>query len=223
MLFNAKINEVQSQVFVNSLVIDALLLRVKELRAQNLAMENYLQQLGSAENAAESAIKKKIDEILEKKLNLPDTVPSQVTDLEGKVESIILDKLPSIIPEYLPSDLLARIENMERLLRLQREASIASPIPTDDQNAIKDSEKKIIPLPDTLIASPIPTDDQNAIEDLTDQSSLPAKKKGLTDSELARHLGIDKSNITRWKQKGEPTQKYRDKWEFRGRFWYEKD
>jgi len=32
-----------------------------------------------------------------------------------------------------------------------------------------------------------------------------------------------KSNITRWKQKGEPTQKYRDKWEFRGRFWYEKD
>ena len=78
---------------------------------------------------SEDAIEKKIDEILEKKLNSPDTVPSQVTDLEGKVESIILDKLPSIIPEYLPSDLLARIENMERLLRLQREASIASHSP----------------------------------------------------------------------------------------------
>ncbi|MFM6321000.1 MAG: hypothetical protein ACKPGT_14520 [Microcystis sp.] len=72
--------------------------------------------------------------------------------------------------------------------------------------------------------SPIETSDKvtNAIEDLTDQSS-PAKKKGLTDSELARHLKIDKSNITRWKQKGEPTQKYRDKWEFCGRLWYEKD
>jgi hypothetical protein len=81
---------------------------------------------------SEDAIEKKIDEILEKKLNSPDTVPSQVTDLEGKVESIILDKLPSIILEYVPSDLLARIENMERLLRLQQSASIASPIPTGE-------------------------------------------------------------------------------------------
>ncbi|MCA2939622.1 MAG: hypothetical protein IM319_10835 [Microcystis sp. M113S1] len=53
--------------------------------------------------------------------------------------------------------------------------------------------------------------------------SPSAKRKGLTDSELARHLGIDKSNITRWKQKGEPTQKYRETWELRGRFWHEKD
>ena len=220
---------------------------------------------------SEDAIEKKIDEILEKKLNSPDTVPSQLPDLDGKVESIILDKLPSMIPEYLPSDLMARIENMERLLRLQQSASIASPIPTGEPSplppspslppdepvqpaietvtpevspsppsplgtdaiasidgtvtgAIEDSEKKIIPLPDTLIVSPITnkTIDQNAIEDLTDQSSSPAKKKGLTDSELSRHLGIDKSNITRWKQKGRPTQKY-ENWELRGRFWYEKD
>jgi chromosome segregation ATPase len=86
------------------------------------------------------------------------------------------------------------IDDMEPLLKLQREASIADHSP-----------------------------DEPAIEDLTDQSSSPAKRKGLTDSELARHLGIDKSNITRWKQKGEPTQKYRDKWELRGRFWHEKD
>ena len=69
---------------------------------------------------SEDVIEKKIDEILEKKLNSPNTVPSQLPDLNGKVESIILDKLPSMIPEYLPSDLLARIENIERLLRLQR-------------------------------------------------------------------------------------------------------
>jgi hypothetical protein len=47
-----------------------------------------------------------------------------------------------------------------------------------------------------------------------------AKRKGLTDSELARHLGIDKSNITRWKQRGKPTPKYKD-WELIGRLWYE--
>jgi hypothetical protein len=56
---------------------------------------------------------------------------------------------------------------MERLLKLQREASIASPIPTEepsplppsppDRPAISEPEKKIIPLPDTLIVSPIET------------------------------------------------------------------
>lgn len=142
---------------------------------------------------SEDAIEKKIDEILEKKLShLPTNVPSQVTDLEGKVESIILDKLPSIIPEYLPSDLLARIENMERLLRLQQSASIAAPL------------------------TPSP-DEPNAI------GPVPGETKGLTDSELARHLGIDKSNITRWKLKGHPTPKYQNQWELRGRLWYEKN
>lgn len=56
MLFNTKIQEIQSQVSANSQEIEVLLLRVEELRAQNLAMENHLQQLGSAENASESAI-----------------------------------------------------------------------------------------------------------------------------------------------------------------------
>lgn len=144
-----------------------------------------------------------------------DTVPSKFSEaaietkideiLEKKLSNHLLDKLPSMILEYLPSNLLARIENMERLLRLQQSASIASPISTGEPS----------PLP------PSPPD-RPAIEDLTDQSSSPAKKKGLTDSELARHLGIDKSNITRWKQKGRPTQKY-ENWELRGRFWYEKD
>jgi|694.fasta_scaffold80019_5 hypothetical protein len=215
---------------------------------------------------SEDAIEKKIDEILEKKLShLPTNVPSQVTDL----------------------DLLTRIENMERLLRLQQSASIASPIPTVEEpspiptgepspfppspparpaietvtpevspspplpgtDAIEDSEKKIIPLPDTLpvptgetshLPPSLPPDEQgtDAIETVTSESDSSIEldkgaietvrgetvtKKGLTDSELARHLGIDKSNITRWKQKGEPTQKYRDKWELRGRFWHEKD
>ena len=197
-----------------------------------------------------------------------DTVPSKFSEdaIEKKIDEILEKKL-----SHLPTDLdlLTRIENMERLLRLQQSASIAdhSPIPTGEPSplppspslppdepvqpaietvtpevspsppsppgtdAIEDSEKKIMePVggSDSLDTLPVPpitdkTIDQNAIEDLTDRANSPAKKKGLTDSELARHLGIDKSNITRWKQKGEPTQKYRDKWELRGRFWYEKD
>lgn len=201
---------------------------------------------------SEDAIEKKIDEILEKKLNSPDTVPSQLPDLDGKVESIILDKLPSMIPEYLPSDLMARIENMERLLRLQQSASIASPIPTGEPSPLPPPDRPAIetvtpevspsppgtdaiasidgtvetvntspatpPAPDAIETSPIETSDKvaRAIE-------VPSAKKGLTDSELARELGIDKSNITRWKQKGHPTPKYQNQWELRGRFWYNKD
>jgi hypothetical protein len=56
MLFSGKIQEIQSTVNANALEIEALLLRVEELRAQNLSLENHLQQLGSAEAAAESAI-----------------------------------------------------------------------------------------------------------------------------------------------------------------------
>ena len=192
---------------------------------------------------SEDAIEKKIDEILEKKLNSPDTVPSQVTDLEGKVESIILDKLPSIIPEYLPSDLLARIENMERLLRLQQSASIASPIPTGEPSplppparpAIETVTPEVSPSPpgtdaiasiDGTVTGAIGpfTDDTlgtGTETEISDSRTSATKEKGLTDSELARLLKIDKSNITRWKQRGKPTPKYKD-WELIGRLWYKK-
>jgi hypothetical protein len=181
---------------------------------------------------SEDAIEKKIDEILEKKLNSPDTVPSQLPDLEGKVESIILDKLPSIIPEYLPSDLLARIENMERLLRLQREASIAtSPLPTGEPSPLPPPARPAIetlPTVETVSTDSSIETGTGAIETaikptIGDEPAIEvpsAKRKGLTDSELARHLGIDKSNITRWKQRGKPTPKYKD-WELIGRLWYE--
>jgi hypothetical protein len=133
---------------------------------------------------------------------------------------------------------------MERLLRLQREASIAdhSPIPTGEPSPLPPSpDEPVRPAIETLpTVETVSTDSSiepgtDAIEPAID--ALPggdivtthepaievpsAKKKGLTDSELARHLGIDKSNITRWKQKGHPTPKFKD-WELIGRFWYKK-
>lgn len=160
---------------------------------------------------SEDAIEKKIDEILEKKLShLPTNVPSQVTDL----------------------DLLARIENMERLLRLQQSASIASPSPSPPARpAIETVTPEVSPSPPgtDAIASidgtvetvngdifPDSPPDRPAID-----SSAKGYSKGLTDSELARLLKIDKSNITRWKQRGKPTPKYKD-WELIGRLWFNK-
>ena len=111
---------------------------------------------------SEDAIEKKIDEILEKKLShLPTNVPSQVTDLEGKVESIILDKLPSMIPEYL----LTRIENMERLLRLQQSASIASPIPTGEPSPLPPLARPAIETVTPEVSPSPPGTVKEAIED----------------------------------------------------------
>jgi len=144
---------------------------------------------------SEDAIEKKIDEILEKKLNSPDTVP-QITDLEGKVESIILDKLPSIIPEYLPSDLLARIENMERLLRLQQSASIAdhSPIPTgepspDEPNAIEPIRPAIETVTPEVSPSPPGTDAIASIDGTV-------TGEGMTAKDAAKYLKTKKVKVS---------------------------
>lgn len=210
---------------------------------------------------SEAAIEKKIDEILEKKRSnhLPDNVPSievlkdrldnWVLAVDGDIKDInqkIRDR--SLQVDHQIAAIKSRLDDMERLLKLQREASIAdhSPIPTGEPSPLPPSppdRPTIATVTPEVSPSPLGTDaiasidgtleggngdtpdlppDRPAIEDLTDQSSSPAKKKGLTDSELARHLGIDKSNITRWKQKGRPTQKY-ENWELRGRFWYEKN
>ncbi|MFM7790935.1 MAG: hypothetical protein ACKO90_23415, partial [Microcystis panniformis] len=108
--------------------------------------------------------------------------------------------------------------------------------PDRPATAIEDSEKKIMATvrgSESLDTSPVPTDEpvRPALETVTPEVSpsppaldaiASSAKKGFTDSELARHLGIGKANITRWKQKGHPTPKYRN-WELRGRLWYKKD
>ena len=108
------------------------------------------------------------------------------------------------------------------------EPANTSPLPTGEPvrpaTAIEDSEKKIMATvrgSESLDTSPVPTDEpvRPALETVTPEVSpsppaldaiASSAKKGFTDSELARHLGIGKANITRWKQKGHPTPKYRN-------------
>ena len=92
MLFNTKIQEIQSQVSANSQEIEVLLLRVEELRAQNLAMENHLQQLGSAENAAESAI-----EQCKTALMMINAIsPTEVMTFKGAIDSLFDCERPQL-------------------------------------------------------------------------------------------------------------------------------
>lgn len=56
MLFADKINEVNATIAGISQEIEDLQARIEDLRIEKLELENYQQQLGSAENASESAI-----------------------------------------------------------------------------------------------------------------------------------------------------------------------
>jgi hypothetical protein len=93
MLFNTKIQEIQSQVSANSLEIEALLLRVEELRAQNLAMENHLQQLGSAENAAESAI----EQVRTALAMIKAISPNEMIIFKGAIDSLFDCERPQLV------------------------------------------------------------------------------------------------------------------------------
>lgn len=98
MLFNTKIQEIQSQVSANSLEIEALLLRVEELRAQNLAMENHLQQLGSAENAAESAI----EQIKTALMMITAISPTEVQTFKGAIDFLFDCERPQLMAHSEP-------------------------------------------------------------------------------------------------------------------------
>ena len=207
---------------------------------------------------SEDAIEKKIDEILEKKLSnhLPDNVPS-IEVLKDRLDNCVLaasgdikDINQKIRDRSLQVDhqiaaIKSRLEILEPLLRLQREASIAdhSPIPTGEPSplppparpAIETVTPEVSPSPpgtdaiasiDGTVTGAIGpfTDDTlgtGTETEISDSRTSATKEKGLTDSELARLLKIDKSNITRWKQRGKPTPKYKD-WELIGRLWYKK-
>jgi hypothetical protein len=140
---------------------------------------------------SEDAIEKKIDEILEKKLSnhLPDNVPSiefvkdrldnWVLSVDGDIKDInqkIRDK--SLQVDHQIASIKSRLEILEPLLKLQREASIAdhSPLPTgepspDEPNAIETVTPEVSPSP----PSPLGTD---AIE------TLPTVETVSTDSSI---------------------------------------
>ena len=190
---------------------------------------------------SEDAIEKKIDEILEKKLShLPTNVPSievlkdrldnWVLAVDGDIKDInqkIRDR--SLQVDHQIATIKSRLDILEPLLKLQREASIAdhSPIPTEEPSPLPPLARPAIETVTPEVSPSPPGTDAIASIDGTvetvNTSRATSSAKGLTDSELARQLGIDKSNITRWKQKGHPTPKYQNQWELRGRLWYKKD
>jgi hypothetical protein len=133
-----------------------------------------------------------------------------------------------------------RIDDMDQLLRLQREASIASHspdepaiVPPNEPEAIEDSEKKIMESvgePDYRDTLPVPiqgTDETvetdssietgtGAIETLPGDTSPTDEpvEQNLTNKKIASILGIDNSNLSKWLKTKIIPEKYRDKCQF---------
>jgi hypothetical protein len=124
-----------------------------------------------------------------------------------------------------------RIDDMEYLLKRERECSIANP---PDLTSIDGIVETADIEPDSTIEgedATVKDEDvepdstiwriSDALETATGEP-IPTGKKGITGSELARRLGINPSGPSRWKSKGIPKE-YKDKWELRDNLWYEKD
>lgn len=101
MLFNARINEIQSQVSSNAVEIDALLLRVEQLRNENLARSSHLQQLGSAESAAESAI----EQIKTALMMIESISPAEVATFKGAINGLFEKEFP-LLPQFVDADVV---------------------------------------------------------------------------------------------------------------------
>ena len=157
----------------------------------NLAAKQFLtdgleSSLGnSLDGSLDDGLDGKLKTLIESELD--GLLDERLDAVVGKSLTSLSDRL-SRLEERLYDSLYGRLDDMERLLRLQREASITSPLPTGEPShdepdrpaietlpkvetvstdssiepvtdAIEDSEKKIIPLPDTLIGSPIGIDE----------------------------------------------------------------
>jgi hypothetical protein len=111
----------------------------------------------------------------------------------GKLISSLSERMARL-EARLDDSLDGRLDDMERLLRLQREASIAtSPIPTGE------------PAIETAIDT-LPGGDTSPTGEPVEQN--------LTNKKIASILGIDNSNLSKWLKTGIIPEKYRDKCQF---------
>ena len=179
-----------------------------------------------------------IDPNLVKKLNsVSDTVN---TDRDSHSENMVSsDQLEyAIANSEIIQNIQSRLDDMERLLRLQQSASISSPLPTGEPSPLPPSpDEPVRPAIETVTpeVSPSPpgTDAIASIDETveTDSSTetgtgaietLPGDtsptdepvEQHLTNKEKAAILGIGDSNLSKWVKKGSIPEKYANKCRF---------
>ena len=140
--------------------------------------------------------------------------------LEGRLDATVGKLITSLserltrLEEKLDTNLDGRLDDMELLLRMQREASITSPIPNqetveDAMNTVEsvytvetadDSvESDSIDEPGTDAIKPVPGNTVS-IESVTGEGTV-SNRQGLTNDQLSKKIGIPTSTIEKWKGK----------------------
>jgi hypothetical protein len=101
----------------------------------------------------------------------------------------------------LDDSLDGRLDDMEPLLKLQREASIASPIPTGEPSPLPPSpDEPVQPAIKSLpTVETVSTD--SSIETGTGEAVTIENRQGLTNDQLGKKIGIPISTIEKWKGK----------------------
>lgn len=101
MLFQNKINQLNATVSNINNTIEDLSRQIEQLREQKLALETHLQELGSAENAAESALVQ-----VQTAINMIEAIsPDQLVEFKAAIDSLFnanIPALPSAEPDPEP-------------------------------------------------------------------------------------------------------------------------
>lgn len=198
------------------------------LAAKQFITDGLESSLGSSlDGSLDDGLDGRVKSIIE--TSLDGILEGRLDAVAGKLISDLSERL-SRLEKRLDTNLDGRLDDMERLLKLQRESSIASPLPpigepsplppSPDEPvrpAIEDSEKKIIPLPDTLIVSPIETvesgseDEPDAIETVgmaAKDAAKYLKTKKVVVSHASLHRWIDREKIPNTSPQGRDALKH---------------
>jgi hypothetical protein len=101
MLFNHRINETTATIANITTTIEDLQRQIDQLREEKLNLETYLQQLGSAENAAESALAQ-----VQTAISMIEIIsPTEIETFKAAIDSLFnqpAPQLPSAEPDPQP-------------------------------------------------------------------------------------------------------------------------
>lgn len=166
----------------------------------NLAAKQFLTDRldGSLGNSLDVSLDDKLKTLIESELD--GLLEVRLDAVMGKLISSLSDRL-SRLEERLDTNLDGRLDDIERLLRLQREASIGSPLPTGEPSPIP-NQKNVEAV--TEIDEP----DKGSIGPVPGDSIEPGKGEGMNPNQAHEYLiskGIENISyyyLNKWAKDG---------------------
>ena len=171
----------------------------------NLAAKQFLTDRldGSLGNSLDDSLDGSLDD------KLKTLIESELDGLlEGRLDAVMGKSLTSLfermarLEERLDTKLDGRLDDMEPLLKREREASIDGTVETVNTSPLPNQET--VETADTIepvkvAIGPVPGDTVS-IESVTGEGTV-SNRQGLTNDQLSKKIGIPTSTIEKWKGK----------------------